>query len=242
MDGGDWWVTVHGVAKSWTWVRDFTSLSFHLMSLETWPSYWVEETKENSLPRWFSGKESTCKAADLGLIPGSGISPGGRNGKPLQYSCLGNPMDRRAWGATVHGVEKWWTWLWRNSSSSHGECPTLVFCFRGGGGAKRKKVKYNCGLFVRKVWPFSLGPAKYLSIPQPLRKNGVVTYPLSRLGEVSLLSSLICRKQNTSATWDLLLACFWLLRDFICYSVLDFSPGLNVWPWRFNAQNSFSGL
>ena len=41
---------------------------------------------------------------DAGLIPGSGRSPGGGNGKPLQYSCLENPTDREAWRATVHGV------------------------------------------------------------------------------------------------------------------------------------------
>ena len=41
---------------------------------------------------------------DVGLIPGSGRSPGGGNGNPLQYSCLENPMDRGAWWATVHGV------------------------------------------------------------------------------------------------------------------------------------------
>ena len=43
---------------------------------------------------------------DTGLTPGSGRSAGGRRGKPLQYSCLGNPMDRGAWWATVHGVPK----------------------------------------------------------------------------------------------------------------------------------------
>ena len=43
---------------------------------------------------------------DLGLIPGSGRSPERGNGTPLQYSCLGNPMDRGAWWATVHGVPK----------------------------------------------------------------------------------------------------------------------------------------
>ena len=43
---------------------------------------------------------------DVGLIPGSGKSPGGGNGNPLQYSCLGNPMNRGAWWATVHGVTK----------------------------------------------------------------------------------------------------------------------------------------
>ena len=43
---------------------------------------------------------------DLGSIPGSGRSPGEGNGKPLQYFCLENPMDRGAWWATVHGVAK----------------------------------------------------------------------------------------------------------------------------------------
>ena len=42
----------------------------------------------------------------MGLIPGSGRSPGVRNGNALQYSCLGNPMDRGAWWAAVHGVTK----------------------------------------------------------------------------------------------------------------------------------------
>ena len=52
------------------------------------------------------GRESTCNAGDLGWIPGSGRSPGEGNGNPLQYSCLENPMDRGAWRATVHRVEK----------------------------------------------------------------------------------------------------------------------------------------
>ena len=54
-------------------------------------------------------KESACNAEDLGSVPGSGRSPGEGNGNPLQDSCLGNPMDRRAWWATVHGVAKSWT-------------------------------------------------------------------------------------------------------------------------------------
>ena len=49
-------------------------------------------------------QETVRNAGDWGLIPGSGRSSGGGNGNPLQYSCLGNPMDRGAWGATVHGV------------------------------------------------------------------------------------------------------------------------------------------
>ena len=47
---------------------------------------------------------SAGSAGDLGLIPGSGRSPGEGNGYPLQYPCLENPMDRGAWRATVHGV------------------------------------------------------------------------------------------------------------------------------------------
>ena len=45
-------------------------------------------------------------ARDVSSIPGSGRSPGGGNGNPLQYCCLENSMDRRAWRATVHGVAK----------------------------------------------------------------------------------------------------------------------------------------
>ena len=51
-------------------------------------------------------KAFACKAGDLGSIPGSGRSPGEGNGNPLQYSCLGNSMDRGAWWATVHGVAR----------------------------------------------------------------------------------------------------------------------------------------
>ena len=43
---------------------------------------------------------------DMGSIPGSGKSPGGGNDNPLQYSCLGNPMDRGAWWGTVHEITK----------------------------------------------------------------------------------------------------------------------------------------
>ena len=51
-------------------------------------------------------KASACSAGDLASIPGLGRSPGGGNGKPLQYSCLENPMDRGAWWAVLHRVAK----------------------------------------------------------------------------------------------------------------------------------------
>ena len=60
----------------------------------------------NEQALWLRGKESACNAEDLGLIPGSGRSPGGGHGNPFQCSCLKNPIDRGAWQATVHRVVK----------------------------------------------------------------------------------------------------------------------------------------
>ena len=51
-------------------------------------------------------KNLPASAGDAGSILGSGRSPGEGNGNPLQYSCLGNPVDRGAWQATVHGVTR----------------------------------------------------------------------------------------------------------------------------------------
>jgi len=55
------------------------------------------------------GKNPSASAGDVrgtGLIPGSGRSPAGGHGNPLQYSCLENPMDGGAWGATVYNIAK----------------------------------------------------------------------------------------------------------------------------------------
>ena len=57
--------------------------------------------------RWFSA----ANAGHMASVPGLGRCPGGGNGNPLQYSCLGDVMDRGAWGATVLGVAKSWTWF-----------------------------------------------------------------------------------------------------------------------------------
>ena len=51
-------------------------------------------------------KNMSVSAADQGSVPGSGRSPGEENGYPLQYACLGNPMDRGVWRAIVHVVTK----------------------------------------------------------------------------------------------------------------------------------------
>ena len=82
----------------------------------------VTGTENNwGLPWWLTGKEPVCHAGDVGSIPGSGKSPGEGNGNPLQYSSLRNHRDRGAWGATVHGVAKSWTWL---STGQHTQCST----------------------------------------------------------------------------------------------------------------------
>ena len=60
------------------------------------------------LSMWVSGKQSSCQARDVTLIPGSGRSPGEDNGNPVLYSCLGNPMDRGIWQTVVRGVAKSW--------------------------------------------------------------------------------------------------------------------------------------
>ena len=57
-------------------------------------------------PGGSDGRESVCSAGHPSLIPGLGRSSGEGTGYSLQYSCLGNPMDRGAWQATVHEVKK----------------------------------------------------------------------------------------------------------------------------------------
>ena len=51
-------------------------------------------------------KNQPANTRDVGSIPGSGRTPGGGNGDPLQYPCLENPMDRGGWWATVHRITK----------------------------------------------------------------------------------------------------------------------------------------
>ena len=57
-------------------------------------------------PGGSDGKEFASNAGDLGFIPGLGRYPVEEEGYPLQYSCLGNPLDRGIWQATVHGLQR----------------------------------------------------------------------------------------------------------------------------------------
>ena len=61
---------------------------------------------KGGFPHSSVGKESACNAGDPSSIPGSGRPPGEENGNSLQYSCLENLMDRRAWWVTVHGSQR----------------------------------------------------------------------------------------------------------------------------------------
>ena len=69
-------------------------------------SLWHFLIVKGGFPGSSAVKEPACQAGDSGSIPDSGRSPGEGDGNPLQYSCLGNPMDREAWWATVHGGHK----------------------------------------------------------------------------------------------------------------------------------------
>ena len=89
MDRGVWRAAVHGVAKSRTLLSDFTfSFTFHVIG----NIYILHYLLGGS-----DGKESACIVTDPGSIPGSRRSCGEGNGSPLQYSCLGNPVDRGSW-------------------------------------------------------------------------------------------------------------------------------------------------
>ena len=87
-------------------------------------------------PGGSDGKESACNAGDVGSIPGPGRYPGEGNGNPLQYSCLGNPMDREEPGGLQSmGSQKSQTWLREQQQQ-------LCFMHQN---AKNSKVVFLCG-------------------------------------------------------------------------------------------------
>ena len=88
----------------WQWVVTSCWVCTFLLLL-------MEASTYRDFPGGSNGRESACDAEDLGSISGSGRSPGEGHGNPLQDSCLETHMDRRAWGAAVHGVAKSWTRL-----------------------------------------------------------------------------------------------------------------------------------
>ena len=100
---GAWWAAVYGVTQSRTWLK-WLSSSRYPSKMSAHPIVWASQVAlvVKNLP------SSAGDIIDAGLIPGSGRSPGGGHGNPLQYSCLGNPMDRGLWWATIQGVTESW--------------------------------------------------------------------------------------------------------------------------------------
>ena len=132
------------------------------------------------------GKESACNAGDVGLNPGSGGSPGEGNGNPLQYYCLGNPMERGTWCTTVHGVTKSQTWL-SNTFTFRGqnqlltvqdELLKLINEYSKGAGYKINTLKSLAFLYtnnektereIKETIPFTIATkrTKYLGVYLP---------------------------------------------------------------------------
>ena len=99
------WVWVN--SGSWWWTGRPGVLRF--MESQRVRHDWATELNLTDCPS--GGSDGKEYAGYPGSIPGSGRSPGEGNGNLLQYSCPDNFMDRGAWQAAVHGVEKSWTWL-----------------------------------------------------------------------------------------------------------------------------------
>ena len=76
------------------------------LNLFIWINYFYEQLNKTSCTSDSEVKNLPGNARDMSSIPGFRRSPGEGNGNPLQYSCLGNPMNRGAWWATVYGVAK----------------------------------------------------------------------------------------------------------------------------------------
>ena len=101
--------------------------------------------------KWYRTHLPMQETRHVGLIPGSERSPGGGNGNPLQYSCLENPMERGAWGTTVHGVTKSQTWLKRLNVHTHTYmlcvcvcvCVCVCMCFPGGPSGKEPACQHR---------------------------------------------------------------------------------------------------
>ena len=148
MDKEAWRAPVHGVAKSRTWLSDWTELTekewmknIQIRQLREWSETKTEirrgrmhtEWSKVSLRRWL------FSYAPVASYVGEG------NGNPLQCSCLENPRDGRAWWAAIYGVAQSRTWLKRlNSSSNSQPCKILR--------KKRMKIcKINRGNILKSV-------------------------------------------------------------------------------------------
>ena len=129
------------VPRSPTW-SCFVSMSvWTLKFLQIFPQGLLQNYRhlwnKRGFPGGSDGKESACNAGnirDAGLTSGSARYPGAGQGNPLQYSCLENPTDRRAWWAAFHNVSKSWIWLkwlsrqaWNKSHCKYETVPQRIY-------------------------------------------------------------------------------------------------------------------
>ena len=122
MDGGAWWAAVHGVAKSWTRLSDFTFIfHFPLSSIGEGNGnplhYSCLENPVDRAAQWAAIHRVAQSQTLLKQLSICACLEEG-NGNPLQCSCLENPMDNGAWWAAIYEVAQSWTQLKRLSSSS----------------------------------------------------------------------------------------------------------------------------
>ena len=105
-DSPEKWMATHSSILAWKipWTEEAGRLQS--MGSQRVRHNWATSTIYSLTVGNSNGKESAHNLGDLGLIPGSGRSPGGGHGNPLQDFCLENSMDRGAWWAIAHGVAK----------------------------------------------------------------------------------------------------------------------------------------
>ena len=223
MDGGAWWATVHGVAKSWTQMSDFT-FSFnpsHRVVVRIWLRIWkqlIEVGKDlkglcnlnlvynqknlshnKGFPGGSSDKESACQRAtgDTGLIPGLGKNPREGNGNPLQYSWQDNPMDSGAWKATVHGFIKSPTQVKQRRTHAH---PTMSlvsqFFFKGYLPSYLLYTRFYSTWFP---WVPTMGQCNYMMCfhSTMLDAHQEARGPCYSHTDISLVPSVPCRQHTT---------------------------------------------
>ena len=138
MDREAWQAAVHGVAKNWTQLSDWTELNMipnKCLACHIWVCfYWSRlqsstfmlclglknKRTKGSLPVVKNLPDNAGDIRDAGSILELGRSPGGGCGNPLQYSCLENPTDSGSWWATIHRVAESRIWLkWLSTHATH---------------------------------------------------------------------------------------------------------------------------
>ena len=102
---------------------------------------------------------SICNAGGAGSIPGLGRSPGEGNGNPLQYSCLGNPMDRGSWWAKVHGIPKEFDLTFRLNHNTVALQHCVSFCWT---------MKWTSYMYTHAPFLLDIPPTPPYPQPTPL--------------------------------------------------------------------------